>query len=455
MRLEVCLLLLMCLSWPAAAQQLDRKPEGESDRQAEWQMDGQQAQDPNRPLQPVPAGDGNTASVYAYWADRVVQIQVVDLQSQSKSGIGSGFIAGQPGWVVSNYHVIAELANQPGQYEAKYLTEDGRSGRLQLLAVDVVHDLAVLLAEGLETQPLALSSAAPPKGTRLYSLGYPYDIGLTIVEGTYNGLLEKSLYEKLHFTGSINPGMSGGPALNPAGEVVGINVSTAGNQVSFLVPSGFVARLIADTTGQAPDQDALNAMITRQLQHNQQRISETLLASTEPVTTLDGYTVPGALADYINCWGNSQQDWRDDLSQVYYRCQTQDDIFLSGALYTGVIRYQHDLLSTENLHPLRFYRQLEQRSVYPQLRLDGDEQSVTNYQCQTGFLDESGLVFKSTFCVRRYLNFTGLYDSYLTLTSLNEQQAALQSTLVLAGFSWANTERLGTRFISSIRQGAK
>ncbi|MEZ5581942.1 MAG: hypothetical protein R3F37_03415 [Candidatus Competibacteraceae bacterium] len=47
---------------------------------------------------------------------------------------------------------------------------------------------------------------------------------MTIVEGTYNGQLDKSLYEKIHFTGSINPGMSGGPTINRDGAVVGVNV---------------------------------------------------------------------------------------------------------------------------------------------------------------------------------------------------------------------------------------
>ena len=51
------------------------------------------------------------------------------------------------------------------------------------------------------------------------------DIGLTIVQGSFSGRLQRSLYDRLHFTGSINPGMSGGPALNAQGAVVGVNVA--------------------------------------------------------------------------------------------------------------------------------------------------------------------------------------------------------------------------------------
>ena len=50
-----------------------------------------------------------------------------------------------------------------------------------------------------------------PKGERLYSMGNPLDLGFTIVEGTYNGPVERSYNERIHFSGAINPGMSGGP----------------------------------------------------------------------------------------------------------------------------------------------------------------------------------------------------------------------------------------------------
>lgn len=392
----------------------------------------------------------DTPDLYAQWRDRVVQIQVIDLQAQSKTAIGSGFFAGQPGWVVTNYHVIAELTNQPGRYQARYLDESGLEGSLSLLSVDVVHDLAVLSTEGLAPPGLQLAQQNPPKGTRLFSLGYPYDIGLTIVEGTYNGLLEKSLYEKLHFTGSINPGMSGGPVLNRSGEVVGVNVSTAGNQVSFLVPTNFVAQLIESTQNLPADTDLMNEAVAGQLLRNQENISSRLLSGEVPKTRLNGYMVPGALAPYINCWGNSLEDHPDELNVVTYHCQTEDDIYLSESLFTGSINYQHDLLSTDQLHPMRFYQQLEDRSYFPQLNLEGDEQSVTNYECHSDFVDQSGMTFKAIFCVRRYRKLGGVYDSYLSLTSLVDQQEALQSTLVLAGFSWYNIETLSARFIQSI-----
>jgi S1-C subfamily serine protease len=237
-------------------------------------------------LQAQPAG-ADTPDIYSLWRDRVVQVQVIDQQAQSKAGIGSGFFAGEPGWVVTNYHVIADIASQPDRYHARYLDEGGHEGRLELLAVDAVHDLAVLRAENLAPDRLQLSTAPPPKGSRLYSLGYPFDIGLTIVEGTFNGLWEKSLYEKLHFTGSINPGMSGGPVLDASGYVVGVNVSTAGDQVSFLVPAKYAGRLIESTRAAPVEADALGQSVANQLLQNQETISAGLLAGEIPRTRLN------------------------------------------------------------------------------------------------------------------------------------------------------------------------
>src|SRR5205807_1245578 len=76
-----------------------------------------------------------------------------------------------------------------------------------------------------------------PRGERLYSLGHPLGIGFTIVEGTYNGPVERSYSPRIHFTGALNPGMSGGPAVDGDGRVVGVNVSKqfGGDLVSFLV----------------------------------------------------------------------------------------------------------------------------------------------------------------------------------------------------------------------------
>ena len=66
-----------------------------------------------------------------------------------------------------------------------------------------------------------------------------------MVPGPTNGLVEHSYEDRLLFSGSLNPGMSGGPSLNSQGDVIGVNVATAGSQLSFLVPVKKVKRMLA------------------------------------------------------------------------------------------------------------------------------------------------------------------------------------------------------------------
>jgi hypothetical protein len=398
----------------------------------------------------APARAAETPEMYAAWRDHVVQIQVIDDAAGSKAGTGSGFVAGRPDWIVSNYHVIAELVNSPGEYRARFVAENGTQGELDVIAVDAVHDLALLQAPVGLAEPLPLAGEEPPRGSRLWSMGYPYDIGLTIVEGTYNGMLEKSLYEKLHFTGSINPGMSGGPAFDGDGAVVGVNVATAGNQVSFLVPVRFAGAMLKGAESRLPGRQDLNQEVARQLLENQDRITDELLARRFATTRLGSFRVPAALAGWFDCWGDSQDEPDDELDIVSYRCETQDDIFLSDQMKSGVIQYQHDRISSGELGSWRFYHQLESLGYYPLMQLGGEEDSVTNYRCRSDFVDQQGLPLKVTWCVRRYLKLEGLYDAYLEATSLSEPREALQSGLLLAGFSWKNLERLSTRFLESI-----
>ncbi len=393
----------------------------------------------------------DTETVFARWKDRVVQVQLIDRAAGSKAGIGSGFFAGRSDWVISNYHVVAGLVNEAGRFDARYVADDGTEGSLELLAVDVVHDLALLRTDGPEREPLGVAAALPPGGARLWSMGYPFDIGLTIVEGTFNGFWQNTLYEKLHFTGSVNQGMSGGPTLDEMGRVVGVNVMGGVNQVSFLVPVRHVVNLLAQPVDGPPSRERLLADVGAQLLANQRRLVDRALAGDVPRTRLGDYEVPGGLAAFINCWGSSEEDQENRLSLVYHACQTRDDIDLSHSKHTGSIAYQHDVVSTDALATPQFWRQLENRGYYPRLDIDGDEESVTNFRCQSGFAHGEGVPLKVTWCLRAYRKFDGLFDAYVTATALQEDQRALQTTMTLNGFSWESLERLGNAFLGGIR----
>jgi len=398
----------------------------------------------------VAKADDAAEKIFSAYQQQIVQVRIVDRGSGAKAAIGSGFSVSADGLIVTNYHVVSEMINRPENYRVEMIVDDSEARDLELMAVDVVHDLAVLRLAEPWRGFLRLATQRPAMGEQLYSFGNPHDLGLTIVQGTYNGLIEKSLYEKIHFTGAINPGMSGGPTINRLGEVVGVNVSTAGNQISFLVPVKYVATLLQRVPAAAPDPEALTASIREQLFANQAEYMEKLL--TMPFTTVEigDYQLPGELAPFIKCWGDTQPKEERLYSKVFQSCSTADDIYLSEHMETGVIRFRHELFSTDELGALRFFNYLEKDFGNAHLTLMGREANVSNYACQSDFVSNDGLDAKTVLCLRGYKEYEGLYDLFLSAATLQKSDEVLHTTLVLAGISKENALRFAQTYFESI-----
>jgi S1-C subfamily serine protease len=179
--------------------------------------------------------------------DSVVQIRGFFDKSDSSAFHGSGFAVDDGRQIVTNYHVVAPAVLYPRQYRLEYLASDGRKGRLHILAIDVRNDLAIVAADDLELPPLTLRSEIPAQGERAWSIGFPLNLGLTITEGVANGLVEDSTVQRIHYTGPINGGMSGGPALDRRGRAYGVNVSVITDRqlVGFVVPARHIPTLLA------------------------------------------------------------------------------------------------------------------------------------------------------------------------------------------------------------------
>ena len=190
------------------------------------------------------AGSNGVAELFSMVSPNLFQIRVIDNTSGEKTAIGSGFQIDEKGTVATNFHVISTMVLEPGKYHLGYAHEDGKTGELDIIAFDIARDLALVKLENPGAHSLELDLEPLINGEALYAVGNPRDLGQSIVPGSYNGLVEGSFYEKLLFTGSLNPGMSGGPAINEAGRVVGVNVSSAGNQLSFLIPAVYLDKLV-------------------------------------------------------------------------------------------------------------------------------------------------------------------------------------------------------------------
>ena len=170
--------------------------------------------------------------------------------------------------------------------------------------------------------------------------------------------MEHSLYERVLFSGSLNPGMSGGPTINREGEVVGINVSTAGNQISFLVPVKYLIAL-RDSLSALPAKPDWNKLLEQQLLQNQDHYVEGLLKNHWKLERLGKVLVPAEIAPYVKCWGDKSDD-KDSLYQITNRtCHVSDSLFLGEYFSTGSFRIQYQWFETEKLNEIQFYNQMQ------------------------------------------------------------------------------------------------
>jgi serine protease Do len=167
------------------------------------------------------------------------------------SGLGSGVIVTEDGYILSNSHLVTD----PG--EAEVTMQDGRQFKAKVIGLDPKSDIAVLKidAQHLPTVPLA-ESRNVRVGDSVLAFGYPFGVGQTVTHGIVSATDREGVgiedYERFIQTDApINPGNSGGALVDVTGHLIGINTailtSTGGNLgIGFAVPSDLARRVMTD-----------------------------------------------------------------------------------------------------------------------------------------------------------------------------------------------------------------
>ena len=155
-----------------------------------------------------------------------------------RQGSGSGFIIDREGFILTNQHVI------DGADRITVTMADGRAFRGEVVGADPAIDVALLRvrADGrLPEAPLGNSDDLRV-GEWVCAignpLGYVHSVTVGVVSFIGRKLFDKSLDDYIQTDAAINFGNSGGPLINAAGEVVGINsaISSRASNIGFAVP---------------------------------------------------------------------------------------------------------------------------------------------------------------------------------------------------------------------------
>jgi serine protease Do len=409
------------------------------------------------PSAPSPSAD----QIFSDLEKSVFQIRIIELKSGSQLALGTGFLV-KGDRIATNYHVISSAALEPEKYRIEIDWQHEKLA-LTLLQVDVVNDLALLkLPEIVGALPaiFQLSAQKPRKGELLYSLGNPHNLGMTIVEGNYNGLVEKKYLDRIHFSGAINSGMSGGPTVNRKSEVVGINVATAGNQVGFLVPVNALHKLL-ETVDSATEANAILPTMATQIASATTGMVDQLLSQPWPRQEMGEIRILGEIANWFDCWGNSDLNKDTNLLVISRGCTTADRIFISDHFNSGHFEYEYYYYEAKDWHPTAFYRYIRAETGGARPGNDAEKDDVENFKCvnrivktqstSEGPAEKEKILSKTqrkvSYCVRPYKKLPDLYDAFYIGVTLDKNGRAAMDHFTLSGVTASASQRFLEKFI--------
>jgi serine protease Do len=155
-----------------------------------------------------------------------------------RQGSGSGFVIDRDGFILTNFHVI------DGAERIRVTLADGRAFRGEVVGTDPAIDVALIRIAGAENlQPAPMGNSDQLRvGEWVCAignpLGYVHSVTVGVVSFVGRKLFDASLDDYIQTDAAINFGNSGGPLINSAGQVIGINsaISSRASNIGFAVP---------------------------------------------------------------------------------------------------------------------------------------------------------------------------------------------------------------------------
>ena len=204
--------------------------------------------------------EGSIAEVVSKVSPSVVSI-VTEVRTNSwygtstSSAAGTGFILTDDGYIMTNKHVI------DGAKNITVVLEDGTTyTNTKLIGTDPLNDAAILKIDATNLTPVTLGdSKTISTGQSVIAIGnalgvYGNSVTSGVISGTGRSIIAadstgeayESLTDLIQTDAAINSGNSGGPLVNAAGQVIGINTATSesGENIGFTIPISSVKGII-------------------------------------------------------------------------------------------------------------------------------------------------------------------------------------------------------------------
>ncbi|MES2624314.1 MAG: Do family serine endopeptidase [Pseudomonadota bacterium] len=188
-----------------------------------------------------------------FYGDGAPQLELPEPgpNSEPSSATGSGFIISDDGFIVTNHHVI------DGAESITVTLNDQRAYKAVVVGSDERSDLAVLKIEASSLPVVTLGDSSKLKvGEWVLAIGSPFGLQYSVAAGIISYMGRSLPSQGTNYVSfiqtdvAINPGHSGGPLFNLAGEVIGINsqifTSNGGSiGLSFAIPVDVAKNVVA------------------------------------------------------------------------------------------------------------------------------------------------------------------------------------------------------------------
>jgi len=166
----------------------------------------------------------------------------------TNSGIGSGFIINEEGYVVTNAHVLADETGHLAS-NINVVTYRGEKIPTEFIGFDGSLDIALLKILGNYDALELADSDEVKQGERVIAIGGPFGLGFSVTDGIVSavhreGLRGRDIY--IQTNTELNPGNSGGPLINKEGKVIGMNnfkISGA-EGIGFALESNYIKDVV-------------------------------------------------------------------------------------------------------------------------------------------------------------------------------------------------------------------
>jgi len=186
--------------------------------------------------------------------------------TRKAQSLGSGFVIHPDGLIVTNSHVVRMGGDKiADSVKVKFLGDSAKNEGVdvEVVGVDPIVDTAVLRLKEKPKTKLAVipfgDSSNLKVGEWVVAIGNPHGLSHTVTKGIVSALgrdvIPEISADFIQTDASINQGNSGGPLINMAGEVIGVNtaVDPRGQGLGFAIPINTAKRAIRDilTNGKA------------------------------------------------------------------------------------------------------------------------------------------------------------------------------------------------------------